>query len=138
MRGKRIRKEKPFSNVPQVEVDSDEELFVPVTENGTTYVRCNVPINVTGTRSIPLSYRNCCHVDCGFSVKVPDGFRLVVELLPEFKDRGIDAYGNLIIGESRVSVMLRNLGKEIVTINHGVRFAHLRIEPNYLLKIKVN
>lgn len=131
------KKEKvSFQNVPPVEVYLDSPEFSPVTENDVSWVVANVPFSIAGTRQVALSHRNSVLVDCGFSVKVPEGYKLVVELSSSFKDHGLEIYNSTIVGDNRVSFNVRNLGREIAVINHRDRVAILRIEPIYPLAFK--
>lgn len=97
----------------------------------------NVPMGISGIKMVSLSHRNSSNIDCGFSVKIPDGYKLVVELLSHFKDRGLEIYNNVLTGESRLSFNVRNVGREIVVVNNRDRVAFLRIEPIYPLTFKL-
>jgi dUTPase len=128
------KKEKVSSQgVPPVEILLDASEYCPDKDG---WVVANVPITIAGTRQIALSHRNSALVDCGFEVKVPVGFKLVVELAPNFKDRGLELFNNTLVGSSRVNFSVRNLGREIIVINHRDRVGFLRIEPVYPLTFK--
>lgn len=132
------RKEKAsFQNTPPVEIFLDSLEFNPVTENDCAWVMANVPMGISGIKMVSLSHRNSSNIDCGFSVKIPDGYKLVVELLSHFKDRGLEIYNNVLTGESRLSFNVRNVGREIVVVNNRDRVAFLRIEPIYPLTFKL-
>lgn len=135
---KKPRKGKVSSqNVPPVEIQLDGLEFNPLLEEGLYLVAANLPTTTGGTRQIALSHRNSAQVDCGFNAKIPSGYRLVVELSSNFKDHGIEIYKNSFIGENRISFSIRNLGREIVVINHRDRVGYLRIEPIYPLTLKI-
>ncbi len=123
--------------VPPVEIVVDSAEFTPVAEDGLTWLVANVPVSISGNRQVALSHRNAATVDCGFTAKVPEGYKLVLELSPEKKDHGLEVYKNTITGESRVSLSVRNLGREIAVVNHRDRVALMRIEPIYQLTFKV-
>jgi dUTPase len=123
--------------VPPVEILLDSAEFCPVSEDGLVWLTANVPVSISGNRQIALSHRNAANVDCGFTAKVPEGYKLVVELSPEKREHGLEVYKNTITGESRVSLSVRNLGREIAVVNHRDRVALLRIEPIYPLTFKV-
>jgi len=76
-------------------------------------------------------------VDCGFSAKVPEGYKLVIELSPDLREHGLEVYKNTITSESRVNLSVRNVGREVAVVNHRDRVALLRIEPIYPLTFKV-
>jgi dUTPase len=84
-----------------------------------------------------LSHRNSVNVDCGFSAKVPDGFELVLDLLPELKERGLEMFKGTLRGEGKVAFSVRNLGREIVNLSHRQKVASIRIVPVYELNFKV-
>jgi dUTPase len=136
---KRLKNEKTSSqDVPPVEITQlESEHYAPVEAPDGFWVVANLPANVQGTRAISLSHRNSFDVDCGFAVKVPEGYKLVFDLSPEYKERGLDVYKNIVTGEGRVTVGVRNLGREIVNINNRIRIASARIEPLYKLTFKV-
>lgn len=110
---------------------------MPVEEGGQYWIRANIPVGVAGNRQYALTFRNCVSVDCGFSAKVPEGYKLVFELAEHLKDHGLEIYKNTIIGDSRVCISVRNLGREIGIISHRDLVATMRIEPVYTLKFKV-
>lgn len=123
--------------MPPIEIQLDAMAFMPKTENGLTYAFSNVPVSIAGNRQIAMVHRNCSTVDCGFSVKVPEGYKLILDLADELKDHGLEVYKNVITGENRATLSLRNLGREIAVVNHRDRVATMRIEPIYPLTFKV-
>ncbi len=135
---KKTRKGKTSSlAVPPVEIQLDDSAFTPITEGNQTFVYANVPFSINGNRQYAMVHRNSSTIDCGFSAKVPEGYKLVLDLLPDLKDHGLEVYKNTIVGEGRVTLSVRNLGREIAVVNHRDRVAALRIEPIYSLTFKV-
>jgi hypothetical protein len=134
----RKKKEKPSSpSAPSVEISLDSLEFAPIVEANVVWLVANVPFSIAGNRQIALSHRNWATIDCGFSAKVPEGYKLVLELSPDHKDHGLEVYKNTIVGENRVNLSVRNLGREIAVVNHRDRIALARIEPIYPLTFKV-
>jgi hypothetical protein len=76
-------------------------------------------------------------LDLGFTAKVPEGFELVFDLLPELKERGLEVYKNTLRGKDKASIGVRNLGREIVQIRHQDPVAIARIVPVYELTLRV-
>lgn len=118
---------------PEIEIKLESDEFMPT--DG--WVAANIPVAVGSNRQITLSHRSHATIDCGFSVKIPEGYRLILELSPSIKEHGLDVYKNVIIGEDRASISVRNVGREIAVINHRDRIAQLKVEPIYPLKLKV-
>jgi hypothetical protein len=124
--------------VPPVEIKVDKPDFIPTQSiGGTWHLMANVCGNVQGERAVRLSHRNSHNLDCGFTAKVPEGFKMVLELTSEFKDKGLEVYNNVITGEARVGLSVRNLGREIVVIRDREVAAFARIEPLYNLSFEV-
>lgn len=134
MSQRRKKKEKPSSHVPLIKISLDSAFFMP-SDSGNLFA--NVPAVVGGLRQIALSHRNSAVVDCGLSVKVPKGYQLVMDLSPDLKEHGLMIYNNVITGDGRVTISVRNVGREIAIINHRDFVAVMRIEPVYKLKFKV-
>jgi hypothetical protein len=111
-----------------VEIKADEELFEPKYLNDTNYVilKANLP------SIIRIPFRGTIEIDCGFSVKLPPGFRYVVHPTNEMAAKGV------ILKESsnkeRVCVYLTNIGKEILPFEKGQAFALMTIEPVYFFR----
>lgn len=124
-------------SVPPVKVVPDHPDFVPLSEDRLTWVFANVASNLQGSRVIQLTHRSSQSVDCGFIAKVPEGYHLVFDLSPDFKEKGLEIYKNTVVGESRVSLGVRNLGREIIVIRDRERVATVRIEPLYELNFEV-
>lgn len=110
----------------------------PLSSEGEVRVFAYVESNLQGNRTVALSHRNTFNLDLGFVAKVPDGFELVFDLMPEFKERGLEVYKSTLRGEGRAYLSLRNLGREIVQIRHQEAVATVRIVPVYELTFKVN
>lgn len=133
-----MRKEKTsFLNVPQVEVILSSDEFTPIEQNGEVFVFANIPLGVSGNRQYSLSNRNSCTIDCGMTLKIPKGYRIIIDLIQNLKDRGLVIYNNTIIGDNRLCFGVRNVGREIVVIDHLVAVASIKIEPIYPLKFKI-
>lgn len=131
------KKGKISSRVPPVEVSLDGPEFTPQAEDGFTWLIANVPVAIDGNRRVALGHRGMATVDCGFSAKVPEGYKLVIELSPDLREHGLEVYKNTITSESRVNLSVRNVGREVAVVNHRDRVALLRIEPIYPLTFKV-
>lgn len=111
----------------------DDKNFIPTTD----CVRANLVFAIGGNQQCAISYRSSALIDCGCDVKIPEGYRLILDLDDEFKNRGLDIYKNVLIGETRLAAHVRNVGREIVVIEHRSKVFTMRLEPIYPLTIKV-
>lgn len=135
---KKLKKKKNSKiKVPSVKIVPVDNEHVPVNENGINYVFANIESGIQSGRSRLLSHRNSINIDCGFTADVPEGFELVLDLLPELKERGIEVFKSTFRGKGSVSLSVRNLGREIVNINHCQKIALIKIVPVYELTFKV-
>lgn len=134
---KKLKKKSRRNTIPPVEVKTVSDGHVPLKQEGVIRVFANVDANFQGSRIVALSHRNSVVLDLGFTAKVPDGFELVFDLLPELKERGLEVYKNTLRGKDKASIGVRNLGREIVQIRHQDPVAIARIVPVYELTLRV-
>ena len=108
-----------------------DEMFMPVYQ--TVGAACadlvaNIP---SGLVSIPS--RTQVMIDCGFSVEIPDGWQGVISLRSSLAMHGLVIPNAPCILDSdfrgQVKVLVSNIGKNIVVINHGDRFAQMQPMP---------
>lgn len=134
---KKKKSKKRKTTIPPVEISAVSDDHIPSNVDGVTYVYAYIDANFQGARTVSLSHRNTFNLNLGFTAKVPDGFELVFDLTPEFKDRGLEVYKNALRGEGGAYLSVRNLGREIAQIHHRQAVATARIVPVYELTIKV-
>ena len=134
VRKKPSRKKKTATvSSPTLEVKPDDKNFIPTTD----CVYASLPFAIGGNQQCAISHRSSAIIDCGCDVKVPEGHRLVLELDEELKGRGLDIYKNVLTGETRLAAYVRNVGREIVVVEHRCKVFTMRLEPIYPLTIKV-
>jgi len=69
--------------------------------------------------------RMAFHLDCGFSVEMPKGMRMMVQTTKDWAEKGLvltmDTYDEHINNPSRqrATVMAYNVGKQILAFEHG-------------------
>lgn len=83
--------------------------------------------------SVSLPYRSTVVVDCGFELSLNSGYKACVKIKDEFAKKGLIIPNSpvLFYGKERVKVIVCNVGKEIIPINHEDIFAEIYIEPVY-------
>lgn len=127
---------KPLLHEIATKIVVDDKEFVPQYESAISSVvtvYANLETNPAGQRRIQMPHRSTVTVDCGFSIDLPPGYKAVLKALPEFANRGliVNEGGSVIDGESRVTVTVTNVGKEIIVLEHGKPVAQMYIEPVY-------
>jgi dUTPase len=129
----------PLLHKVATEIVVDDLAFVPKYCNPDSAVVdlvANIPDDHTGQRRVALSHRSTVVIDCGFSVKLPYGYKAVIKANQELANHGlIMSAGPQVVDsgqKDRVTVTVTNVGKEIVVINHQDKVAQMWIEPVYL------
>jgi len=120
-----------MSTVP-TKIIADEPMFVPEYENegsACASLVANIPVDVAGNRRISLTSRSQVKVDCGISIDLPEGWQAKITPAIKFSERGMVIKNSPAVVDHRnkVEVLLGNVGKEIIVINHGDKFA--QVEP---------
>jgi len=114
----------------------DDPMFVPKYQtDGSACVDlvANIEEDVAGNKRLALSHRSTVVVDCGFSMELPAGYKSVISVRSSMAKHGLIVTNGPGIIDSdyrgRVQVIVTNVGKEIVVIEHGDRFAQMSVEP---------
>lgn len=108
----------------KLEIIPDEPLFgFPDGE----YVDFEAGAKTPDTK-ITIGHRNTAIIDCGLTVSIPSGYRLLAHPTPNNAQRGllITHVDNV---DNRMRVIVTNVGKEIITLEHGEKFAIIHVEP---------
>ncbi len=117
---------------------SDGSNFVPTYETedaAAADLKANIEEDVAGNRKVTLTSRTMAIIDCGFTMELPWGWEANISARSGWASRGLivtNAPG-LIDPDfrGRVKVLVANIGKEILVINHGDRIAQIKPVPVY-------
>lgn len=116
-----------------VEILADDPEWMPVyTDPNWADVKVIVPVlNHQGVQALRLNHRTTETLDCGFTLKIPAGFRLIWGTKPRWTRRGLlvsDAY----LENDRLKLMITNIGHETpLIIDHKEIIAHIGLAPVY-------
>lgn len=120
----------------KTELQADEEIFIPkYPENSScAELRANIPLDTnTNQRKILMPHRATLMVDCGVNIKVPSGYKAVITSVEEQASKGlIITNAPIVVEDGRISVMVSNIGKQIIAIEHGNVIAKMYLEPIYM------
>lgn len=114
-----------------VRVVATESRFVPTYRDGapTAEVRACIPPDATGKRSVTLTSRTMAVLDAGIALDLPEGWRAEVVPTREWSLKGLVLSDASARG--RVSVVVGNIGKEILVIADGDVIGQLLPAPAY-------
>lgn len=122
------------------EIVADDPDFVP-TYASEEAACCDLVANIqpqaemNGQCRINITSRNIALIDCGFSMSIPKGYKAEIMLRSGHAKKGyviLNSPGQLDSDyRGRVKVLLGNVGKEILTLDHKERFAQMCIVPVY-------
>src|SRR6185437_11111857 len=79
----------------------------------------NCQPDINNQRRVVIPPRNSVLVDCGFTIFVPAGFKAVARVKDYARDKGLVETSNVYVGERRVTIRVRNVGRDIFIIEHG-------------------
>jgi dUTPase len=100
-------------------------------------LRANVTPDVNGKKTLQIPYRVCARVDCGFSMKLPEGYVAAVSVRKDLAARGLVVLDSPGVVDGRVTVLLGNVGKEIVNVNYGDPIAQMWPSPVHKFRFEV-
>jgi dUTP pyrophosphatase len=133
---KHLNAPNPFKIATNIVVD--DPMFLPKYQTlGSACVDlvANLKFDDPNKKLIQLPYRCTTVVDCGFSMEIPFGYKATISARSGLASKGLtvaNAPGQVDSDyRGRVKVILVNVGKEIIVINHGDRIAQMAIEPVY-------
>jgi dUTP pyrophosphatase len=99
-----------------------------------------IPTNVSSQGKIALNYRTTVLIDTGIKVAIPKGWKICIAARSSYAKRGLVCTNSPAqIDEdyrNEIQVITCNIGREIIEINDGDRFAQCWIEP--VTRIKWN
>lgn len=116
-----------------VELTPDDPDFTPVyNEQNWADIKIIVPrLNHQGVQALRLNHRVTEILDCGISLKIPEGFRLVFSTKNSWASRGLFVSKCYLDGD-RVKLIITNIGQETpLVLNHKDVIAQISLEPVY-------
>jgi dUTP pyrophosphatase len=129
-------------NVPSIPVVAKNDKYLPKYKtNGAACcdLVARVPVDpLSGKQQIVLTHRSSADVGTGISVAIPDGWKLCLAMRSSFAKRGLickNSPGQIDSDyRDEIIVMVCNIGREIITINDGDRFAQCWLEPVFKIE----
>lgn len=91
-------------------------------------------LKVKSSDRISLNHRTTVTINTGLKVDCGSGFKVRVEGLTDLASRGLFVAGSFQDQESRLFVIVTNIGKEIIALTDKDSFAVLSVEPIYIMK----
>lgn len=97
-----------------------------------------IPKDAAGQTKILLSNRNGAKIGTGMTVAIPKGWKICIAAKSGFSERGLVCTNAPAQIDSdfrgEIMVLAMSLGREIIEINDGERFAQCWIEPAYRIR----
>lgn len=120
----------------KTKIKADDPMFVPQYQTESSACAdliANVPPDSTKQRIATVLPNRCVVIDCGFSMELPPGYKA------EIYARSGHAKAMLMVPNApgqidqdfrgRVMVLIANVGKNSMVIQHGERFAQIALCP---------
>jgi dUTPase len=117
-------------------ISVEEDIFVPVyKDSNMADVRVVVPaLNHQGVQAVRLNHRTVQVLDCGFNIKVPEGFRVKAEAKKAWANRGLFV-SHCYVENDRLKLMITNIGQETpLVVSHKESIAQIWLEPIYFFE----
>lgn len=127
----------PVKNIV-VNAKVDDEACLPMRDSAFGF---DLKVSANKSKELTIPPRMSFVLDGGLSVEIPDGYRLQVQTTPELVDKGLHLSMNTYPsgGMQRVAVHATNVGKQILSFEHGqviAKFWFSKAEPVALKFIK--
>lgn len=106
-------------------IKADDPKFIPQYDEGMNFVGL-----LSNNDTVRLQHRGTAEIDCGVTIELPVGYKAVVHPEPSLANKGLLLGTSTVSG--RVRVVVLNVGKEILVINHGDRIAQMAVEPVHI------
>jgi hypothetical protein len=106
----------------------DDPCFVPTYDPN--YSCADLMANVSHGE-LTLAGNQSSIVDCGFSMEVSKGYRVRVQVHPDWLNKGLFVSTSSIDGQGRVKIFAINISNEPIRIIHKDKIAQIFIEPIY-------
>ena len=106
------------------QIKADDPKFVPEYKGSAAILKAK--------DGATLPHRCTAAIDCGFSMTLPAGWKVVLNALPQWAAKGLVVTNPGVVAEGRMKVYVTNVGKEIILIRPGEEVAQLSVEPLYL------
>lgn len=118
----------PEINKIKTEIFCDDSYFLP---NYSGSHGANIYANLTED-FVKINNFGTILIDCGFSIKIPAGYKVCSSLNEHLSSKGLFINDNCKSNEkSKFKINLINLGESQVTIHHKENLGILWIEPIY-------
>jgi dUTPase len=119
----------PVLNKVVTKLEPDSPEFVPEQQPGKHSV--SLSANMPNKQPVNLPHRMTLKVDCGFTMTLPAGYRASITATADMAMKGLVVSNPASFVDGRVSVLVANVGKEIIPLQHGQKFAEMFVEPAY-------
>jgi dUTP pyrophosphatase len=125
----------------RVKIAADSGDFIPTYKTkgaACCDLRANLQPDALGHKQLTIAPGYTELVDCGFSIQMPAGYETQIRARSGLAVKGIivtnateEAEGGTIDDDyrGRIKVILSNVGRQIVTLNHMDRIAQMSIRP---------
>jgi len=107
---------------------ADDSMFIP------QYQKDSVSVNLIANipeGKIQIPHRGTAVIDCGISLELTPGYKAVISVTREWAEIGLIC-STQFITNGRVKVIVNNIGRQVILVQHGVQIAQMIIEPVYL------
>jgi dUTP pyrophosphatase len=107
---------------------ADDSMFIP------QYQKDSVSVNLIANipeGKIQIPHRGTAVIDCGISLELIPGYKAAISATREWAEIGLICSPQFI-ANGRVKVIVNNIGRQVILIQHGVQIAQMVIEPVYL------
>ncbi len=101
-------------------------------------LRANLPIDIRGTQKLTIAPGHTELVDCGIKIALPEGYEAQIRAKSGWATKGLivtnateESEGGSIDFDfhKKIKVILTNVGKSLITIEHLDRIAQMSIRP---------
>jgi len=112
---------------------ADDPTFIPEGQSQTGYqlLKANLEPDASGKRVARLPSRSSFLIDCGFRMAMEAGWEAEVRITNFWAEKGLTITTPPIRNGERVKVLVTNIGKDVVDINHCSPVALIKPVPTH-------
>ncbi|RDJ35249.1 MAG: hypothetical protein DWQ19_10570 [Crenarchaeota archaeon] len=130
---------KPELYTVATEIKAENEDFLPTNIGDYALVKANISDSDDSLAGLKkrLNHRATYVVDCGFTMKLPAGYKVRAEASKKWAQRGLFV-ANSYLEEDQLKLVVINIGHETpMLIEHKDSVAQIWVEPVYLFDWKL-